>query len=138
MEDRIENLFTNRGLRKFTRIYMIEMRLTSLSQDSIALEEFKLALEEDFRWKRGLTDRWGIRFHYFWARTKPVNYFGVYQIRYIIFSNKEWIEPKGVVTWRDFAKGSYNEELIKSFKDFLSSDQIDKKIWGENSKFIKW
>lgn len=49
MEDRIEKLFTNRGLRKFTRIYMIEMRLTSLSQDGKALQEFKTALEEDFR-----------------------------------------------------------------------------------------
>lgn len=132
MEQRI------RQLERYTRIYMVEMRLSSLSYDPIALEEFKKALEEDFRWKKGLTDRWGIWFEYFWVRTKPVEYFGVYQIRYLILSNKEWIEPKGVVTWNDLADGNYNSELLAVFKKFIDSDKIDKNVWGYKKKLIRF
>lgn len=125
-------------LKRYTRIYMVEMRLSSLSQEPIALEEFKKALEEDFRWKRGLTDRWTIWFEYFWVRTKPIEYFGIVQIRYLIFSNKKWVEPKGVVTWNDLADGKYDSELLSIFHKFIDSDKIDKKVWGHNKKLIKF
>ena len=58
-------LFNEKGLVKYTRIYQIEMRLRSLAEDKKALQEFKEALEEDFRWKRGLNDRWGIYLEYY-------------------------------------------------------------------------